>query len=125
MFIGNAMVKHGPCHNQPKIVEKEAESKKPNNSILISGEVCKVKKELLERSCVGTLKTPSDVIMVASKLAYPSLGISRILDIGRYKFLVTFIYKKDMKLGEICSWKSLMNFSHGLLRKLGKQGGCG
>ena len=51
----------------------------------------------LERSYVSTLKSPTTVNMVASKLTYPGLGISKIHDLERYKFLVTFATKRNIE----------------------------
>ena len=42
------------------------------------------------------MRKPTETWVVASKLAYPGLGISKIRDIDKYKYLVTFSTKQDM-----------------------------
>ena len=86
---------HGRATKVP--VKQNTENEEPNNSVFIIREVCNEKKEWLKHSCVSLLKNPADVSKIATKLAYLGLGISKIRDIGSYKFSITFQTQKDMK----------------------------
>ena len=76
-----------------KLVDVE----KPSNSVVIRSEASEERREWLSRSCIGVVRNPVEADMVATKLAYPGLGISRIRDIGKFKFLVTFATVNDTK----------------------------
>ena len=43
------------------------------------------------------MKRPANANLIATQPAYPGLGILRVRNIGRYKFLVTFATKKNME----------------------------
>ena len=62
-------------HSEKNVDVKNNDDKKPNYSVFIKSEVCDKRKESSDRSCVGVLRSPAEVHTIASKLAYPSLGI--------------------------------------------------
>ena len=63
--------------------------------MFIQGELCEEKMDWL-KSCIGTVLNLFELETIASMLAFLGLRISRIRDIGKFMFLVTFAAKEDM-----------------------------
>ena len=47
--------------------------------------------------CHGTISAPTELHTVQSKLSYVGLSISKIKELGKFNFLVTFASKEDMQ----------------------------
>lgn len=73
-------------------------------SILMQGVVNNENLDWLNRSVIGALRHPVNIEISSNRLYSSMPTVSKIIDIGKYRVLMVFTSKKDMKAALSTLW---------------------